>query len=341
MRVLTATSLSTADALQAHIRRTELPMLHTFEADPILALLRVVQTDSKALFQSLEWALDEISKDSLDDFLMARRLASWRQLMSDFEMEVPAIGSGLHSFVDFVFSPFEVLPEQIKYILRDMDADIARLKQRLDEAYKALRADMQFAESRGSINEAKTVTKLTELAFIFIPLSFTCSLFSMSIRELQTGVPVWTFVITALGMAVLSYGIRLIVASDFLANSTRRGLERFWARRNVRRGQNAPIFTLIALTAQEAWNNGGADLFRQFSVALVIVAFLVVPVACIWTSTKLDIGFDIAMTLFLVLSGFAFAGMIYIVVGTDSGERVTAWSGKDVDQELDGPGEDV
>ncbi|KAK6391785.1 hypothetical protein LTR65_004279 [Meristemomyces frigidus] len=339
----TATPVSTADALQAQIRHIELPLWQAFRADPILALLRVVHTDSNAFFQSLEWALDEISHDSLDDYLMTRRLADWRKLMSDFEIEVPAIGRSLHNFVEFVFAPGEQsdLPKPISEILKDMDTNILRLKQRLDEAYTALRADMQFTESRRSITEAKTVTRLTELAFVFIPLSFTCSLFSMSIRELQDGVPVWTFVISALVMASLAFGIRFIVASDFIANSSRGALERFWARRNVRRGESAPVLTLVTLTAQEVWRNGGADIFVRCSLALFISAFIVVPVAFVWTSTSLDVGFNIAMTLLFVLSGSVFAGFIFVVGDGGSSEKVTAWLGDRADAESAGSGEEV
>ena len=83
---------------------------------------------------------------------------------------------------------------------------------------------MQFAESRRSINEAKTVTRLTELAFVFVPLYFCASLFSMSVYELQNGVPIWTFVVTAFAMVFLAYGVRLLIGNEFLSNSMRRSL---------------------------------------------------------------------------------------------------------------------
>jgi Mg2+ and Co2+ transporter CorA len=178
---------------------------------------------------SLEWALDEISQDSLDDFLMSRRLEDWRALMSQFEINVPAIGKSLHEFVSFVFrdDAGTALPEAVQRILEDVDANIARIKDRLDEAYTALRADMQFSESRRSIAEAKTVTKLTELAFIFIPLSFTASLFSMSIHQLEEPAPLWTFIVTSIGMALLAYLVRVVLTSEFIAESSRGALERF------------------------------------------------------------------------------------------------------------------
>ncbi|KAK5689185.1 hypothetical protein LTR17_026458 [Elasticomyces elasticus] len=295
-----------------------------FRADPFEALLHVVQADTKAFLESLNTTLDEISQDSLDDYLMTKRLPEWRKLMSDFEIQIPAIGKSLHGFVDFVFGDVKA-PDKVQHIVGTIDDDIARAKLRLDQAYAALRADMQFTESRRSILEAQTVTKLTELAFLFIPLSFSASLFSIQVKELENGVPVWTFVVTAIAMALLSYGIRLLLASDFLADSSRSALERFWARHNVRRGDNVPWLTLVTLTLQELWRNGGSSFAVACSYVLFVSAFVVIPIAFLWTSTRLDTGFDVAMTLFLLASGLATLWFVVVLGGSDVGERVTGW----------------
>ncbi|KAJ3541339.1 hypothetical protein NM208_g4656 [Fusarium decemcellulare] len=52
-------------------------------------------------------------------------------------------------------------------------------------------------ESRKAIYEARGVTKLTRLAFIFIPASFVTAVFSMSVKELNEndGPPIWTWVV--------------------------------------------------------------------------------------------------------------------------------------------------
>jgi hypothetical protein len=41
---------------------------------------------------------------------------------------------------------------------------------------------MSIIESKNAIAQAESISKLTELAFIFIPLSFTSSLFGMQIK---------------------------------------------------------------------------------------------------------------------------------------------------------------
>ncbi|KAK3629236.1 hypothetical protein LTR56_005112 [Elasticomyces elasticus] len=315
---------STRASVVSRLGNTEPLDWQAFRADPLEALLHVVQADIRAFLEALDSTLNEISQDSLDDYLMTRRLPEWRKLMSDFEIQVPAIGKSVHGFVDFVFGAAKA-PDKVQRIAGAIDNDVARAKLRLDEAYTALRADMQFTESRRSILEAQTVTKLTELAFLFIPLSFSASLFSIQVKELENGVPVWTFVVTAIAMALLSYGIRLLLASDFLADSSRGALERFWARHNVRRGENAPWPTLVTLTVQEVWRNGGSSFAAACSYVLFVSAFVVVPVAFLWKSTRLDTGFNVAMTLFLLASALATLWFVTLVGGSNVGERVTGW----------------
>ncbi|EGP88859.1 uncharacterized protein MYCGRDRAFT_108659 [Zymoseptoria tritici IPO323] len=329
--------VSTTTAIRRDIEST-VPECYSFRADPILALLRVVRLDSKAFFNSLEWALDEISQDSLDDYLMSRRVDGWRALMAEFEIEVPAIGRSLREFIDFVFLD-DPLPKDVQIILNDVNADILRIKSRLDEAYTALRADMQFSESRRSIAEARSVTKLTELAFIFIPLSFTASLFSMSIHELQNGVPLWTFIVTSLGIALFAYAVRLVLTSKFIAESSRGALERFWALSGVQRGEKAPFLTIMLFTLREIWHRGGRKVFGSISLFVLCAAFVIVPIALAWESTNLDVGFNAAISLFLVLSGLVLAFGLFFGSGVGT-SHMASW-GRASDTSDDESGEVV
>jgi hypothetical protein len=253
----------------------------------------------------LEWTLDDISHESQDDYLMTRRLSEWRKLMNDFEIEIPAMAKRLRRFSSFVFRPGEEqgYPEDVGRIMQDFDLDVADAKTRLADAYAGLRADMQFTESRRSITETKTVTRLTELAFVFVPLSFCASLFSMSIKELETGVPVWIFVITALATIALAYGVRFFLGSEFLINSTRRSLERFWVTSSGgKHGADAPVLTIAWFTAQEIWNNGGFAMFASIFKFSCVTAMIAIPMAFMWISEDMGNSFNTAVTLFIVLS---------------------------------------
>lgn len=274
--------------------------------DPIIILLRIVEHDTRVFLRSLEWALDDICNDSLDEFLLTRRLSDWRKLMSEFEKEIPAISTRLEHFVHFVFGSkrSNQLPNEVNEIVQTVRDNATRVKTRLDEAYADLRVDMQFNESRRSMNETQTVTRLTELAFVFIPLSFCASLFSMSIRELGDGVPVWIFIITALVMVSIAYGVRILVGSELLSNSIRRSFERFWEITGVKPSDSdkAPMFTIVRFTVQEIWKSVRASLLIGTAGSIALTAPLVIPIVFMWTSTNMDRGFKTVVTLFLLTS---------------------------------------
>lgn len=58
------------------------------------------------------------------------------------------------------------------------------LHKRCHEAIAVLMSSISISESKKAIEQAKRVGKLTFLAFIFVPLSFTTSFFGMNVREL-------------------------------------------------------------------------------------------------------------------------------------------------------------
>jgi hypothetical protein len=270
---------------------------------PVISVLRLIEQDTRVLFRSLDWTLAGISQDSQDDFLMARRLSDWRKLMSHFEIALPAMAKRLEHFSEFVFLPTaeQEYPDEVVRILDSVGQDVSVAERKLGDAYTDLRADMQFAESRRSITETKTVTRLTELAFVFVPLSFCASLFSMSIDELENGVPVWIFIVTALAMIALAYAVRFFVGSELLINSTRRSLERFWSRTGVRRGADAPILTIAWFVVQDVWNNGGSHLAASAAKLSIRIAFIALPVAFMWTTENMGGSFNTAVTLLLIL----------------------------------------
>lgn len=55
------------------------------------------------------------------------------------------------------------------------------------------------------------VAGLMELAFIFIPMTFAAANSSIQAQELEDTPPrFWTFVVTAIGLLLLVYGVRAL-----------------------------------------------------------------------------------------------------------------------------------
>lgn len=290
---------STAEAVQSWLSTMR------DQTNPILALLEVVRLDSIAFFDILDAGLKEISEDSMDDYLMTRRLADWRQLLNDFESKVREIGQSLHDFIDFAFGDPATRPDRVDEIIEELDSRTQRFSQRIEKAYAALRAEMGLFESRRSIAEAETVTKLTELAFVFIPLTFCCGLFSMQVTELQKGVPLRTFIITAIIVFVICYGARIIMRSSIIVESMQSAQESLWAAGKMKPGSPIPTRLLVWITLKEAWKRGGSA--ATYLVFLFVLSFTVIPVAFLWTTVHLGSGLNVMIMLLLVPIGIAVA----------------------------------
>lgn len=86
-----------------------------------------------------------------------------------------------------------LLKEDLEEILEDG----YRLELEMRERIQVHVAAMSLQESRKGIQQANSVGRLTQLAFIFIPLTFTTGVFGMNIESLKDGAPLWKFWVTA------------------------------------------------------------------------------------------------------------------------------------------------
>jgi hypothetical protein len=181
--------------------------------DPMLTLLRIAYFDTVHYLENLDWTLDEITKDSLDESVMTKRLPAWRKLLNDLEIEIPALGQSLGGLM----APDHAAYREAGTILQDLQNDrIPAFLKRVRAVHAALRSEMSLLDSSRSIAEARTMARLTELAFVFIPLTFASSLFSMQVVELEAGISLWTFVLAALALGVLTYATQNLLQSDML-----------------------------------------------------------------------------------------------------------------------------
>ena len=67
-------------------------------------------------------------------------------------------------------------------------------------------------EAQNALAQAKEVAKLTKLAFFFIPLSFTASLFGMNVMELDPGAAnsIWLWVTVSIPVLAISFTFMLV-----------------------------------------------------------------------------------------------------------------------------------
>lgn len=248
--------------------------------DPMLALLRLAYIDTVDYLDNLGWTLDEITRDSLDEFTMTRRLPAWRKLLNDLEIEIPALGHSLGGFMD----PDHAAYGETKTMLHDLQREkIPLFLQRVRAVHAALRSEMALLDSSRGIAEARTMARLTELAFVFIPLTFASSLFSMQVTELEAGISFWVFALTALGLGVVTYVSRNLLQSDFFRTLGRRARLSALAsgRQSTAPGAVAIAAQILRYLVFSIWrsesdnevNTGGAGLSMYEKSALALARF--------------------------------------------------------------------
>ncbi|KAJ6095281.1 Mg2+ transporter protein CorA-like/Zinc transport protein ZntB, partial [Penicillium sp. IBT 16267x] len=187
-------------------------------------LLNIIRRDTSTLLQHLRQILDEVEVDILDDTKMEDRLALWRQIIHRAQRELPELKDSLDPLRKFRLT---VTPETVsteppselgssieKY--QQLPHDIDLMIERLRATSASLTSNMGLLESRRSIDEAHAVTRLTELAFIFIPLSFSTSVFGMQIEPFANPVPIWNFFVVAISATAFSYLMRMTMRSQWL-----------------------------------------------------------------------------------------------------------------------------
>src|SRR5438552_3121441 len=81
-----------------------------------------------------------------------------------------------------------------------------------------------IAESQKAINQAQEVTKLTRLAFIFIPISFTASFFGMNLGPLVQGAihGIWLWFAVSAPVVIISMLLMKWDISELAAKVVRR-----------------------------------------------------------------------------------------------------------------------
>ncbi|KAK5459521.1 hypothetical protein LTS15_003649 [Exophiala xenobiotica] len=104
----------------------------------------------------------------------------------------PCLSSGSKSKLDAILHDFDYLLEKAKDLTNECDRGMGIMmnKASIKEAQKA-------------IVQAERVTKLTKLAFVFVPLSLTCSFFGMNFSQFSAGSDLSLWVWAALSAPIL------------------------------------------------------------------------------------------------------------------------------------------
>jgi hypothetical protein len=179
--------------------------------DMVTPLLWIVHRDTIGFLHFIDAVLEEIRLNSTDDYIIQKRLNHWRNLMSRFQTELPAIRVSIEDFFNFL-SAFQLLDDAKAFVDHTLD-QIDAIIEKCEKSYAALRADMALIESKRAIDQAESVGKLSELGFVFLPVSCVAALFSMQVKPLSKPVSLYVFVTAAVSTVGIILLFRLTIRS--------------------------------------------------------------------------------------------------------------------------------
>ena len=288
--------------------------------DPISALLNIIRQDIRDSFHLMATTLEEITLLSMDDFLLQENLSSWRTLMNRMQTEVQTLIQNFHKFLKEIYP--DKIPDDLRILNQDLQTEGEDLMKKIARCHSGLRADMSLLESRRGIAEAESVARLTELAFIFIPLTFVAGLFSMQIKELQSGVPVTTFVTAAVIVTVLIYSFRIIVNAGPIQRAKRTITTH--ARTMHKLGPNDSVSLFEWLKFIFYWIFFGSGLVWSFWLLLATISLAIIPTALLWSKSKMDVSFKAVGSILFVSSGLTLAWLLATQLSANSAHE-PAW----------------
>lgn len=248
--------------------------------DPLDYLFTIIHSDILNMLHLMDLALSQIGHQMLNETSIQQRLVHWRNLLEKFdtklnrlEVSLPNSMSFLEGF-DYGFHDFPAF----KARTTQCTITITRLQQRTEQINKLLMANMSMIESKRGIAEAESVTKLTELAFFFIPLTFSASILGMQVRELsESEVSLWMFFLLAIAIMTSSYAVRLIIRSKRVIRLRHNLFKRI--REEYDLEPDDPIPTTIFL----AWTWRHVGTVSRLTLAIAIVSPILL--STVWTSS--------------------------------------------------------
>ncbi|KAL4894526.1 hypothetical protein BDV59DRAFT_175637 [Aspergillus ambiguus] len=303
-----------------------------------IVLFNIIRQDTSTLLQVLSQLLSDMEIDILDDTKMEDRLGLWRQLIRKADRELSELKASAKSFLKFfgvsyssdasvtTADDFQTFEDEVSKFFKEIDQMLERLRR----ASASLTSNMGILDSRRSIDEAHAVTRLTELAFIFIPLTFSTSIFGMQIEPFKDPAPLWNFFVVAVTVTIFAYLMRLTMRSQWLASTKqmiKKDIRRYaeqhsipvqvrslsmllllqWFGRTLERSGR----TTLIWTAKGA-HKAGTRLWRTigFPISFIVVIGIVAaaPIAVLWTR-DLDRGVQGSVTAVIMVALLGLVGI--------------------------------
>ncbi|KAK6533349.1 hypothetical protein TWF694_002299 [Orbilia ellipsospora] len=212
---------TTRDFFQGLIECTSAATIQDLKTQCQTRLIRKTLVAFSNTLTTMESVIDDIDRQMANPVRVQENIDAWGITLSSYRLLLSEIA---HS-VENVTTYLEIISDELgpnsdtTVTGREILKAVATTKrfsrfrshtvERTDRAFQGLMSFMSIIESQGAIAEASSVGKLTELAFVFIPVSFAATFYSMQIEDLKPSLE--KFILLALILLFLAYSFRLFI----------------------------------------------------------------------------------------------------------------------------------
>jgi Mg2+ and Co2+ transporter CorA len=208
-------ALTTHDLLVRYLSKSTAVQLAGDGAFVSSILLQMVLDDTWQLVAELRLELDHLDGD-LGAGMLRQLLESYGHTILQNTNWVRATLQDLGEWTKHLAASSKTLsyPADLTEELADLRAELADLANRTEKSITLLTSTMAIAQSTLVIEQTSGINKLTELAFVFIPISFITAVFSMQVRELTETPPrLWIWGVCLAAIVLVTYVIRMVIRS--------------------------------------------------------------------------------------------------------------------------------
>lgn len=156
--------------------------------------------DENDVLHGMKFVFDWIERAMANDYEIRRNISELRSLIGQWrshlyrlseqleamKMMLPAMRDHLAGYrnekIELFHEPKISSVDHLSAKLAMLESNRQALLSRCDSTFSALMATMSILESQKAIAQAEEVTKLTQLAFVFIPLTFVAGIFGMNLE---------------------------------------------------------------------------------------------------------------------------------------------------------------
>lgn len=145
-------------------------------------LFHFMVNDWTSVLREMDKFLDEVDILLSDNDTLQRKLVTWRIILGFWRKNLVDDSEKIRTTLVAIKQQEATKPGKFSSSFGELLNHVESLKDRTERTFGALMSSMAIVESQRAISQAESISRLTELAFLFIPLGFAASFFGMQLQ---------------------------------------------------------------------------------------------------------------------------------------------------------------